>query len=286
MNNDYKIRKYKYKYINSSDNNKKIRYKNKLNEYGYDFNVNSTMKGGNADNTINIIFIRHGESTQNKAMRDDEDYDIENIVLTKIGEEQAKMTGQYIKDVYHIDKIYSSPIKRCVQTSNHIINNMNYDGELIIKEELIEIGEINHDFFSASKEEQEELINRHSDVFELQEELNNNKNQFDKLEKSEMFMDKLSMAFNIEPSYSSASVQYKNVLDELVNDTVKNIIVVCHRGTIENIEKMICGIDVYNQLKISNVTNCSITCIQYDKINDKFKLVSKASDSHIENSTE
>jgi broad specificity phosphatase PhoE len=63
---------------------------------------------------INIIFVRHGQSTQNLALELDQEYDRDNIVLTRLGIKQAEKTGKYINEIYgKIDMIYLSPIKRC-----------------------------------------------------------------------------------------------------------------------------------------------------------------------------
>jgi broad specificity phosphatase PhoE len=67
---------------------------------------------------MEILFIRHGESTENIAMKNNKEYDTNNIVLTNKGIAQAKATAKYIKKVFgKIDCIYHSPVYRCQQTA-------------------------------------------------------------------------------------------------------------------------------------------------------------------------
>lgn len=66
-----------------------------------------------------IIFVRHGESTENKASTDNKSYDPNNIKLTELGEKQAMITGKYLYKVFgKFDKVYSSPATRCKETAN------------------------------------------------------------------------------------------------------------------------------------------------------------------------
>jgi broad specificity phosphatase PhoE len=92
---------------------------------------------------IKIIFIRHGESTENIADKTGKIYDPNNIILTTKGEEQAKKTGEYLSKIFgnNFDHIISSPAKRCVQTANIIIKQINFNKSKIIIDDLImEIG--------------------------------------------------------------------------------------------------------------------------------------------------
>lgn len=48
-----------------------------------------------------------------------------NYSLTKFGHEQAERTAEYIFKNYKVDKIYSSSLKRAVQTAMHISKKTN-----------------------------------------------------------------------------------------------------------------------------------------------------------------
>ena len=61
-----------------------------------------------------VILVRHGQSTGNLvgACCGQKDYP-----LTEQGHEQARMTGAYLKEHYHIDHIYASSLTRTMQTA-------------------------------------------------------------------------------------------------------------------------------------------------------------------------
>ena len=46
-----------------------------------------------------IIFVRHGQSTENKASIDNKSYDPNTIKLTDEGKKQAMITGKYLYKV-------------------------------------------------------------------------------------------------------------------------------------------------------------------------------------------
>jgi bisphosphoglycerate-dependent phosphoglycerate mutase len=81
-----------------------------------------------------IIFVRHGESTENLANKKGEKYDESKIVLTKDGIKQAKLTGKYLHKTFgKFDKIYCSPVHRCRQTYDIISEEIkSYNKDLII----------------------------------------------------------------------------------------------------------------------------------------------------------
>ena len=88
-----------------------------------------------------IIFVRHGESTENKASKDNKSYDKNNITLTNEGKKQAKITGKYLYKIFgKFDKVYSSPATRCINTANIIMDEINYKKKINIDELLVEIG--------------------------------------------------------------------------------------------------------------------------------------------------
>lgn len=66
-----------------------------------------------------IYLIRHAEKEKLKF----------DPPITKLGEEQAQKTAEYFKDI-QIDKIYSSPLKRTIQTSEIISKYLKRDFEI------------------------------------------------------------------------------------------------------------------------------------------------------------
>jgi broad specificity phosphatase PhoE len=84
-----------------------------------------------------IIFVRHGESTENKASTDNKSYDPNNIKLTELGKQQAMITGKYLYKIFgKFDKVYSSPATRCKETANIIMEEINHKKKLDINENI------------------------------------------------------------------------------------------------------------------------------------------------------
>lgn len=67
---------------------------------------------------MKLIVIRHGQSEADllKVCEGWADYE-----LSPLGHQQAEKTSQYIAEHYQIDKIYSSTLKRAVQTAEHLV---------------------------------------------------------------------------------------------------------------------------------------------------------------------
>ncbi|MBL8031446.1 MAG: histidine phosphatase family protein [Candidatus Doudnabacteria bacterium] len=70
---------------------------------------------------MKIYLIRHGETLENV---DSRLMGRTHGVLSPLGEEQAKKTGDYLKGE-NIQMIYSSPLNRCLDTANYINQYLN-----------------------------------------------------------------------------------------------------------------------------------------------------------------
>ena len=82
---------------------------------------------------MKILLQRHGESVSNKqnlftGLMDKE--------LSDIGIAQGKLASEYIINNYKVDKIYSSTLKRAVQTAHFTADKLNI--EVIQKKDLVE----------------------------------------------------------------------------------------------------------------------------------------------------
>ena len=71
---------------------------------------------------MDLFIIRHGQS----------EADILNVMegranfnLTPLGYKQAELMAEWLTSNYHIDKIYSSPLKRAIQTAETINKRIN-----------------------------------------------------------------------------------------------------------------------------------------------------------------
>lgn len=67
---------------------------------------------------MQLYFVRHGETEWNKEHRY---YGKTDLPLNSKGEEQGKRIGALLKDI-SFDMIYTSPLKRAIQTKQFIIN--------------------------------------------------------------------------------------------------------------------------------------------------------------------
>lgn len=235
---------------------------------------------------INIIFVRHGQSTQNIAKLDSlgmpKDYNKNNIRLTNLGKDQAKQTGKYIKETYgEFDTIFVSPVKRCMETANILVK---YIKDVSIKEDsdLYEIGELNHDLFDLKDSEREKLI-ENTKVTKLQNLMDSTDNRFEKHKLSKKLNKEATLYFNIKPSPKETAKRYARFLNKIKKKELKygQVIVICHKGSIEGFMKIICGMDIYNQIIFDDIKNCSIICAQYDFSKDWFQLISMPNSSHL-----
>ena len=66
---------------------------------------------------MRLLIIRHGQSEADLINVYEGRADFE---LTELGHKQAKQMSEFVKNHYNISKIYSSPLKRAVQTANHL----------------------------------------------------------------------------------------------------------------------------------------------------------------------
>jgi broad specificity phosphatase PhoE len=84
---------------------------------------------------VKLYFIRHGENLANveRIMS----YKIVDYSLTEVGKEQAQYLAEWLAD-RSIRKIYSSPLKRAVETAQAIADRVGLP-EIILLEELREV---------------------------------------------------------------------------------------------------------------------------------------------------
>lgn len=240
---------------------------------------------------MEIIFVRHGESTGNIADEKGEAYDTNNIVLTDKGKEQAKLTGEYIASIYGpFDMIYSSPIMRCKQTAQIIASNVGYDKDIIYDELLIESGEENHKLGGLSTEDQNDILNKHKVLLDMNQMIKDEKNLFKKAELIKVFHAECSKDLDIRPSFDQIVENYTKFLTNLKKD--KRILVVVHRGTIEGILSIITNISIHDMAETIKIvskqhkddmsySNCCIMGIKYE--DDNFRLIFPPNRTHFKN---
>ncbi|MBQ3237039.1 MAG: histidine phosphatase family protein, partial [Oscillospiraceae bacterium] len=82
---------------------------------------------------MKLLIIRHGQSEADLLNVYEGRADFE---LTELGHEQAKQMSKFVNNNYKIYKIYSSPLKRAVQTANHLSEETG--AEIILDNKLME----------------------------------------------------------------------------------------------------------------------------------------------------
>ena len=76
---------------------------------------------------MDIFIIRHGQSQADLEDRHEGRADFE---LTELGQKQAKALGEWLKEHYKIEKIFSSTLKRAAETAQIISKGIGADIEL------------------------------------------------------------------------------------------------------------------------------------------------------------
>lgn len=239
------------------------------------------------------VFIRHGESTQNVAEELGTHYDINNIKLTEKGKQQSRITGKFLKDIFKkFDIIYTSPIKRCIETANIISEELTKKPINLLEDSLlIETGEINHNLYNLPHNPKN---SKNEKLSNLEEKISNVRNPFEQLKISKQFYKIVSDVYEVIPNYVQLLHNYKKFLKKVKRSPHKNILIIGHAGTLLGMQKIICGISLENDIikfgisndsrinenvPIPTCSNCSIMCIQLT--NDKFELVSSPNNSHL-----
>lgn len=247
------------------------------------------------ENYKRIIFVRHGQSTENLAMDKGEKYDKNKIVLTDKGKTQAKKTGKYLNKIFDkFDKVYTSPVTRCIQTTDNILNEFSYKIKPEICDLLGEVGYISNKLDGLSKEESEKifdniqfsnlpknkLFHKIKTFRQLDKKLNETENPYDKLEITKYWDEIEENHLDIEPTTKQVAKNYNKFLKMLKKSKHKNILVISHGLCINTLQKFICNIDISNMnFNFGKVDNCCILCLRLNK--NKFSLVSSANVNHL-----
>ncbi len=200
---------------------------------------------------MNIFLIRHGEKI-------DDDRNHELLQLTSKGVIQADLLGKRLMQ-YNIEKIYSSNMKRAIQTSE-VINN--YLGvEIIIKTELREIN------MGACDTNGWQYLEEHYPEFIV---------EYNKHEEDLRYPPDGECGEDVWIRVSKA-------VYEIIKEESNNIAIVTHGGVIR---ALICGLLQLNQAKRFYLgkppENCSISLIKYDKQSQNFYIHSFNDYAHLE----
>jgi len=237
---------------------------------------------------IKIIFIRHGESNENIAMEDGKSYDKNNIKLTKLGREQAEKTGKYLYETFgKFDLIFTSPIKRCVETTEIISKEIKYSGKIIEDKLLSEIG---NPFAGLSTEERNKIIKKNTKLINTWKKIEETKDPFEKFDLRVKERQIYENDYYFTPNNTESTKNCKKFLNKLKKEKSKNILVISHWGTIDTILRILCNLDnisipfilsskSYKEIK-EIFGNCS--CFYVGLKDSKYHIVMPPNTYHLE----
>ncbi len=190
---------------------------------------------------MNIYLIRHGE-------KEDADKNHETVRMTEKGFMQADRLGKRLKQRNAIDKIYSSPMIRAVQTAETI--NKHLGVELEVREEIREIhmGDCEQlgwayfektypDFLEKTRNQDQDLRyppdgENGADVWE----------------------------------------RAQSVIWDILDSGDENVAIVAHGGIIRVIVASLIGLGAHKRFLLEGVEYCSITQLIYDEDSGRFRL--------------
>lgn len=201
---------------------------------------------------MKLFLLRHGQTNLN---RDGKYQGAADKDLNDFGRNQAILLGKRLKK-YNIDIIYSSDLKRVLETSEIINNNINK--EIIVKEELREINMGSWDTLTI-----EERYMRHGDYAK---------------EWSKHLED---LPYPDGECGRDVCKRAMKVVNQIKNQLHENIAIVTSGGTIAILLSEFLGLEQYKRFNML-IDNCSISLVEYDKPTDKFIVKCVNDTGHLE----
>ena len=184
--------------------------------------------------TMNLYFLRHGETEQNKKKVF---YGSLDVGLTEKGRLQAKKASKFF-DAINFDKVYTSDRKRTKETAELVLEDQEFT--------MIHDARINEiDFGEFEGKNYEEIQKRYPKQCE---EWKNNWKDF------------------VPPNGESYGQFYKRVqafFDELLAQNDENVLVVTHGGVIRSLYCFVLGGNLDFYWKFSS-RNCDLSIIKYE----------------------
>lgn len=196
---------------------------------------------------VTFYLVRHGDKMRSFG----------DVGLTELGKQQAKLTGQYLRDK-HIDAIVSSPSKRAVETANMISDTISLPKPARFQDKRVEermsIGEVPNQTF----QEYIKLI-------------------------SQSVQDRDYVLPN-GVSSRSAGQRFDLALREIARKPLQNIVIVSHGGIIGDFVRNIFPQKEIKRLSLAfaqflQVNSCSITQVKLES--DIFSLSLLNDTSHL-----
>lgn len=201
---------------------------------------------------MNIYLLRHGQTNLN---RDGKFQGATDKDLNEFGKKQADLLGKRIQK-YNIDIIYSSDLKRVVETSK-IINSYT-NTEIIIKEELREIN------MGAW------------DTLTMEERYTNNEDYA-----KEWHNHLEDLPYPDGGCGQDVCKRVMRVIEDIKKQRYENVAIVTSGGTIAILLSEFLGLEQYKRFGME-IDNCSISIVNYDILNNKLTVKCINDTGHLE----
>jgi len=242
---------------------------------------------------MEIFFVRHAQTQMNVEKRQYDNFGKDEYYpITERGKIQAQETGKYLKTYGKFDLVISSPRHRCLETAEEINKIINFNGKIIESNLLLEgkSGKFNGMKF----EDVSKLLEKDKNIININKKINKETNIFNKI-KLYRKQKKIYKKFLQIPNSDELIKNYKKFLNKLTKiKKAKRILIVCHSGTIDMIQRIITNTDNYsfdynivlneynngNKKMYENSACFILTCL-LDKTG--YHLVSPKNNLHLEN---
>lgn len=201
---------------------------------------------------MKIYLLRHGQTNLNRDGKFQGDTDKD---LNEFGKKQTELLGKRMQK-YHIDIIYSSDLKRVMETSEIINSYINT--EIVVKEELREIN------MGAW------------DVVTIRERYTNNEDYAAKWHKH-----LADLPYPEGECGQDVCKRAMKVVDEVKKQQYENVAIVTSGGTIAILLCEFLGLEQYKRF-VMEIDNCSISIVNYDVLNNKITVKCINDTGHLE----
>lgn len=201
---------------------------------------------------MNIYLLRHGQTNLNKGGKYQGLIDKD---LNEFGRAQAKLLGKRLKK-YNLDIIYSSDLKRVIETSEII--NCYINTEIIVKQEFREINMGAWDTLTI-----EERYVSHGDYA---------KEWAKHLE---------DLPYPDGECGADVCKRAIKVIDEIKKQQYKNVAIVTSGGTIAILLSEFLGLGQHKRFNM-DIDNCSISIVKYDNVHNKITVKCINDTEHLE----
>lgn len=211
-----------------------------------------------------LAIVRHGQSERNVAKEQAKAAGMSVIYgssvrdvdtpLTPLGVEQAIATGQFLRDKYSFDVIFSSPYMRTLQTSQHILENLANAPRIVVEERVreIEFGVLDGLTHQGVRERYPE--------------------EWARREREGKYWYRPPGG----ESRPDVALRVHSVLGTLARDyRQKNVLVVCHSVVVLVFRRLLERWDEAKYMEVDreeDVLNCSVTIYKYDPADRRLKL--------------